>query len=91
MTASKDDLVKMLKQVKYDLSVTQTRVAEIAEAVALLDLPSTPKPVCPRCQITQRNALALAEHVYNAHNGPVPEHYLAAERRAGLDLESEAA
>ncbi len=83
------EILAALDQVRYDLSVTQTRVIEIANAAKNLveanELVAPPKHVCPSCGGTQRSKQALAEHRYHVHDGPVPEHYLAAERLAGLD------
>ncbi len=83
------EILAALDQVRYDLSVTQTRVIEIAnEAKKLIEaskLVVPPKHICPTCGCTQRSKQALAEHRYNSHWGPVPEHYLAAERLAGIE------
>ncbi len=83
------ELLAAIDQVRYDLSVTQTRVIEIANAVKALieanELSAPPVHICPTCSCTQRSKQALAEHRYHIHDGPVPEHYLAAERLAGIE------
>ncbi len=82
------EILKALDQVTYDLSVTRTRVSELANAVKqLLDenaIPTSPPQLhCPDCGNTYRKQRDLDEHRYRAHDGPVPDHYRAAERLAG--------
>lgn len=81
---NRDDILTALKQVKYDLSVTQTRIGEIARDVAALPAPDTRTDRCAPCGLTFRGPQSLAEHAYVHHDGPVPAHYLEAERRAGF-------
>lgn len=78
------EILEELRQIKYDLSVTQTRVSHAIEHLAGLNLPDPGQSRCVECNIKFRGKLALAEHIYNHHHGPVPEHYLAAERAAGF-------
>ena len=88
-----DDILSMLRQVKYDLSVTQTRIDEAIRAVGALPFPPKVQIACPSCRLNHfRSERSLAEHVYNHHAGPVPEHYLAVERLAGfVPVEGDAA
>ena len=37
---------------------------------------------CYECGLRFRSALKLAEHVYDVHDGPVPQHYVDAEAKA---------
>lgn len=87
MSSHPDDVLKVLKQAHYDLSVIQTRVAEAIRAIAALPTAPVPELVCPTCRRVYRSPNALAEHRYRSHDGPVPEHYLAAERAAGFTVD----
>ncbi len=80
-----DDIIAMLKQVKYDLSVTQTRIDEAIRSIAEIPAPPKVEIRCPSCSLNHfKSERSRDEHVYNHHGGPVPEHYLAAERLAGF-------
>ena len=80
-----DEIVAQLQQIKYDLSVTQTRVGQALEAVAALPRPANSEHVCPTCKRDDfRSAQARDEHIYYHHAGDVPPHFLAAERLAGI-------
>lgn len=69
---SKADIEKMLKQVRYDLSVTQTRVSDITAAVASLSIPEAPGQfACNECAgLSFPSERRLAEHRENVHGAP---------------------
>ena len=83
MTTSKD-LTDLAKQIRRDLTHAQTALTELNRQIAALNLPDPNEHRCPDCGIKLRGPLSLAEHAYNSHSGPLPEHYLAAERAAGV-------
>jgi len=81
------ELLDAIERVRKDLSITQTRVIEIGRAVehlcASADIPTAPPLLhCEHCPGTYRTARSLAEHQYRRHDGPLPEHVIAAERKA---------
>ncbi|CAB4174159.1 hypothetical protein UFOVP1186_35 [uncultured Caudovirales phage] len=75
MTTNAHDTLELLKQVKYDLSVTQTRVGEAIKMLAALPTnEDTPKLRCQPCTQTFKSQYALSEHQWRKHNGPLPQH-----------------
>lgn len=79
---TRDDVVKQLEQILYDLSVTRTRVSEALRAVAALPSEPDVNLVCRDCGVSHRSTYRLAEHRYAQHGGPVPQHFLDIEARA---------
>ncbi len=84
------ELLAQLEQCRYDLSVTQTRlidaIRQLEHLLAANEIRTAPPRLqCPECANTYRNQRDLDEHRYRAHDGPVPEHYLQAERLAGIE------
>lgn len=79
---NRDDILAMLRQVKYDLSVTQTRIGEAIEAVAAMPAPKPTSLACPECRQTFRSELVLAEHRYHHHDAELPAHWARAEALA---------
>jgi hypothetical protein len=76
------DLVAGLKKLRYDLTAMQARVSDLLDQAARLNLP-TPRPhICPDCGLVFRSAPRLAEHLFQTHAGPLPDHWQAAEARA---------
>jgi len=88
---SRDDIVKQLEQIRYDLSVTQTRVSEALRAVAALPAEPPANLICSDCGIAHKSVYRLAEHRYVQHGGPVPQHYLDIEARVAGVMEPDAA
>lgn len=84
MTVQPADIYKQLRAAREDLTKLQGRVTDILNMLNELQLPDIEWPRCPDCGIRCRGLLTLAEHVYVSHDGPVPDHYLAAEKAAGL-------
>lgn len=75
----------LLDQLQMDNRAQAAKLIEIRSYVANLALPEEHLHHCPECQASHRHAHALAEHRYHCHAGAVPEHYLAAERLAGIE------
>ena len=76
------DLITLLKKHRLDLDAMRARTSEMIRLVADLDLPDPTEHKCPKCSLTFRGGLALAEHVYISHEGPVPPHWERAEELA---------
>lgn len=74
----------LLDKLQMDNREQAAKLVELRSYVASLNLPDPKRRECPECKVVFRNELVMAEHLYNSHAGPVPEHYLAAERAAGL-------
>src|SRR5262245_20490733 len=85
MTVRPEDVYTQLRACREDLTRLQGRVTDIVNMLNTLALPERELERCPHCGLGFQGPLSLAEHVYNSHKGPLPEHYIAAEKRAGLD------
>lgn len=75
----------LLDKLQMDNRAQAAKLADLRMQVAALALPDPHESACPVCGTKFRHKLTMAEHHYNAHGGPVPEHYLAAERLAGIE------
>lgn len=93
MTAQPADIYELLKKIRYDATAIQGKVTDALKLLGELNLPDQPSAECPHCGLEMRGERTLQEHLYNSHDGPVPDHYAAIEARAiePPDPESEAA
>ncbi len=82
MTITPQDALALARRIRMDLTNAQAKLTDVIELLA--SLPEAPSSRCPICDVPLRGPLSLAEHVHLSHDGPIPEHYLAAERAAGL-------
>ncbi len=82
--SQQDDILELLKKMRYDLTALQGKLSDVMEQVAALPSKGE-KPRCPHCDLVFRGKLSLDEHVHTSHGGPVPPHWLEAERLAGID------
>ena len=80
---SAHDLSEILKKVRYDLTAAQGKLSEAMRAIAGLNLPEPAELVCIHCGLVCGGPKVLAEHLYYSHQGPVPPHWIEAERLAG--------
>lgn len=78
------DVLELLKKMRYDLTAMQAKLSDAIEAFTSLNLPAQHEVRCERCGLRFRGALSLAEHLHTSHDGPLPAHWLEAERLAGL-------
>lgn len=81
------ELVTQLKRIRFDLTDMQLKVGEALRMAGTLKLEAEPEHVCPECKTAGnthdlRTRTLLAEHRYWAHNGPLPDHFAAAEAKA---------
>ncbi len=84
MTLTPQEALALAQKIRMDLTNAQGKLTDVIEALAALPDTASERPVCPTCGVRLRGPNSLAEHVYNRHGGPVPEHYAAAEKAAGL-------
>jgi hypothetical protein len=78
---------ELADRIQMDLNNAQARLVELRSHLAQTDIPKLKADVrhpCPECKtagITHdlRSASKLAEHRYHSHDGPLPNHYAAAE------------
>lgn len=84
MSIAPADVYRQLRAMREDLTKMQGRVTDIVNMLNTFNFPDAEAEKCPHCDLKFKGPLSLAEHVYNSHDGPVPEHYLAAERAAGV-------
>lgn len=78
------ELFQIARQLRYDLTSMQAKVTELLILLADLDLPDQTRPVCPTCGATFKSRNGLTEHLYHAHDGPEPAHWVEAEAKASL-------
>jgi hypothetical protein len=81
------ELVTQLKRLRFDLTEMQGKLTEALRMAGTLDLEPHKQHLCPECKdagvtFDLRSKLKLAEHRYVAHDGPLPDHYAAAEEAA---------
>ena len=91
MSSERHPIWQMLDKLQMDNRQQATKLVELRALVAGIELPDPEASVCDRCGIKFRSHLQRDEHVYTAHDGPVPPHYLRAETLAGITEEVEAA
>jgi hypothetical protein len=74
-----NDVYEMLRKIRYDLTAAQGKLTDVFSMLGELNLQDTPAHQCERCGAIFRGAAPLAEHVYQSHDGPEPEHWLRIE------------
>jgi len=79
---SEHELIALAKALRYDLTAAQAKLSNLLRMAGELELPDPDRTVCPTCGVTVRGERSLAEHRYHSHDGPVPEHWVEAERKA---------
>lgn len=82
MTQPRHDIWQLADKIQMDLRAAQAKLVELRSMLAALDLPDETRTTCPRCELRFRGPNTLAEHLHTSHNGPVPQHWLAAEARS---------
>lgn len=81
---SADDIRSQLRLMRIELTNLQGRVTNILNLLNEMNLPADDETRCPHCNVKLKGPLSLAEHLYVSHDGPLPDHYAAAERAAGI-------
>ena len=88
MTVQPADIFELLKRMRYDLTALQAKLTDAQNMLAALNLPAQREVKCDVCGLRFRGTLSLAEHLHVSHNGPLPAHWLEAERLAGIGADS---
>ncbi len=81
MTVQPQDLYDLLLKIRYDTTAIQAKVTDALRTLNALNLPVNPPAECPHCGIELTGPIKLAEHLYQTHNGPTPEHWAALEQK----------
>lgn len=89
MTTQVSDIYELLKKIRYDTTAIQSKVTDALNALADLNLVDQPAARCPRCGTEFRGPLRLAEHMYQSHDGPLPEHWASLDERVIEPVEDE--
>lgn len=76
------EILELARKIRYDLTALQAKTSELLTMAARLEAPDATSVTCPHCGLRFKGPRTLAEHVYQLHDGPEPEHWLQAEERA---------
>lgn len=74
------DIWQVADALQMDLRAATAKLVELRARLAALDLPAGSGSTCPACGLKMRGPKTLAEHVYQSHAGPVPEHWKRVEK-----------
>lgn len=93
MVWTKEDVIEMLKKQRQELTALQSRTTDLLTAVAALtpatmDAATPGKVKCPRCGVPLSGSERLAEHNYQVHDGPYPDHWIEQDKQLD-ELEKE--
>jgi hypothetical protein len=73
------DIWHVADGLQMDLRAAQAKLVELRARLAQLDLPEPSAVTCPRCGLKCRGPNTLAEHLHVIHDGPLPDHWSAAD------------
>ena len=76
------DMFEMAKRIRMDLSAAQAKLTDLVAMISAANIPDTTRPTCSTCGLSFKHSLARDEHLYHAHDGPVPPAWVAAEELA---------
>ncbi len=84
---TRDELLDNLREMRKDMTSAQIRLTEAIRSIAALpeDSFANTDATCTTCSVKTRGPLALAEHLYTSHDGPLPDHYARADKLAGIE------
>jgi hypothetical protein len=80
--SERHELWRLADALQMDLRAASAKMVELRAQLAALDLPEASRVACPRCGIFFAGEHALAVHLYNMHNGTVPQAWVDAESAA---------
>ncbi len=76
---SNPDPYELLKKLRMDLTNAQAKITDLDTMLRELNLTLSTRPKCAVCGLSFKNALVRDEHLYHAHDGPEPPHWVRAE------------
>lgn len=82
MTTQAADVYKLLHEIRHEATVLIAKANDALTLLAELNISDLPSARCPKCELELRGPLKLAEHIYQSHDGPLPDHYAALDARA---------
>lgn len=69
------ELWEVLDAIQMDLRAANAKMTEARSILAQINLPDPTAVACPRCGLKRTGPRSLAEHMYIAHDGALPEHW----------------
>ena len=75
---------ELLDKLQMDNRAQAAKLVELRALMCDVQIPEPVQFTCPDCGIRFCRVSLMEEHRYSAHEGPVPGHYLSAERLAGM-------
>lgn len=81
MTVNPRDIYKLLDAIDHHHRSALAKSTELRAYISALNLKAPSDHTCPKCKIHHAARHLLDEHMYHAHNGPEPAHWLEAEAR----------
>lgn len=74
------DLHELAMSIRYDLTAAQGKLTELMRQIGALKITDRLGVTCPRCGLPLPGPRVLAEHIYQLHSGPFPEHWKDTDR-----------
>lgn len=69
----------MLRKIRYDLTNAQGKLTDVFRMLGEMNLQDTPAAVCDVCGVVKSGPRSLQVHMYQLHDGPEPEQWVAIE------------
>lgn len=88
MTVQTADAYELLRKIRYDLTAAQAKVTDALKVLAALNLPDVSRLECETCGPLAVGPRGLAEHLFNSHGGPLPEHWQAGDSLCAADFDT---
>jgi hypothetical protein len=74
------DLHDLAMGIRYELTAAQGKLTELMRQIGALKLADRLGVTCPRCGLPLPGPRVLAEHIYQIHAGPLPDHWKDGDR-----------
>jgi hypothetical protein len=74
-TKPRHELWEVLDAIQMDIRAANAKLTEARSILSGMALPDPKTVSCPRCGLKRPGPRSLAEHMYTAHDGSVPEHW----------------
>lgn len=82
MSGERHPIWEVADSLQMDLRAANAKLVELRARLAAMDLPDHVEHRCD-CGSSFRSRRELEEHLYTAHDGPLPESYRRADELAG--------